>query len=77
MPAQDPARLTFEEALSALEQTVRALEEGNQTLEEAIALFEQGMRLARLCNERLDAAELRLRELGLDPDSHTEGEAAW
>lgn len=52
--------LTFEEAMARLEATVARLESGNLTLEEAVALYEEGMRLARICNQRLDAAELRV-----------------
>jgi len=55
-----PQELTFEEALAQLEATVARLEAGNLTLEEAVALYEEGMRLVRLCNQRLDAAELRV-----------------
>jgi len=56
-------RLSFEEAFSELEATVRRLEEGGLTLEESLALYERGMELAELCAEHLDQAELRVRQL--------------
>ena len=56
-------RLTFEEAFTRLEQTVQALEAGGLTLEEATGLYEEGMRLARVCNELLSATELRVTRL--------------
>lgn len=50
----------FEAVYRQLEDTVRQLDAGGQTLDEAIALYETGMRLARRCQELLDAAELRI-----------------
>ncbi len=55
--------LSFEEAYTSLEETVRALEEGGLPLSEATRLFEEGTRLARICNELLSAAELRITRL--------------
>ncbi len=55
--------LSFEEAYKKLEETVQALESGGLTLEEATSLFEEGMRLARLCTQRLDTAELKITQL--------------
>ena len=55
--------LSFEEAYTSLEETVRALEEGGLPLAEATRLFEEGTRLARICNELLSAAELRITRL--------------
>ncbi len=55
--------LTFEEAYASLEETVRALEEGGLSLAEATRLFEEGTRLARICNELLSSAELRITRL--------------
>ncbi len=69
-PAMDPsvADLTFEEAFGALEAAVEALSRGGLAIEELVAFYERGIGLARVCNDLLDAAELRVRELrdGLD-----------
>ncbi len=54
---------TFEAALAALEQIVRELERGDLPLEKSLALFEQGVRLSRECQERLQAAERRIEVL--------------
>jgi exodeoxyribonuclease VII small subunit len=59
-PSSLPA---FDDALGQLEETVQALEGGHLQLEEALALFERGMRLAQVCQEALDRAELRVRQL--------------
>ena len=55
--------LSFEEAFNQLEATAQALEAGALTLEQATALYEEGIRLARICNELLSAAELRITRL--------------
>ncbi len=62
---KDPAnsRLPFEEAYAQLEQTVKALEAGGIPLDEATRLFEEGMRLARVCQEHLAATELKVTRL--------------
>ena len=54
---------TFEEALGQLDAAVEALEGGQLELNEAVAIFERGMRLAQVCQEALDRAELRVRVL--------------
>jgi exodeoxyribonuclease VII small subunit len=56
-------KLTFEQAYADLEKIVAQLESGDLTLEEAVALYEQGQRLARLCGEMLDSAELRVQQV--------------
>ena len=57
------AELTFEQALARLDETVRALEAGDLPLDEATRLYEQGMKLARTCNEMLASAELRITKI--------------
>lgn len=61
-------KMSFEEAMAKLEDTVRRLEAGGLPLDEAVTLFEEGTRLARLCNERLDAAELKISQLTQSAD---------
>jgi exodeoxyribonuclease VII small subunit len=53
----------FEEAFAQLRETVEALENGGLALEEATRLFDQGMRLAKLCNELLSTAEMKIERL--------------
>jgi exodeoxyribonuclease VII small subunit len=65
-------QLTFEEALNRLEKITQTLEGGGLKLEEAIALFEEGMRLAKTCNEQLNAAELKISQIQTSPDQDLE-----
>ena len=53
----------FEDALNKLEKIVAKLEEGDVPLEESLKLFEEGIRLSRLCNQKLDEAEKRVEIL--------------
>ena len=63
MSETSAAELTFEQALARLDETVRALEAGDLPLDEATRLYEQGMKLARTCNEMLASAELRITKI--------------
>lgn len=58
---------SFEEATRRLSQIVSELEGGDLPLDRSLALFEEGVRLARAAEERLDRAERRVEELlGID-----------
>lgn len=57
---------TFESQLAALEKVVRQLEEGDLPLEESLKMFEEGVRLSRECQERLNLAERRIEVLMRD-----------
>ncbi len=59
---------TFEEALSQLETLVARLEAGDLPLEEALRAFEEGVRLTRVCAERLEDAERRVHLLTRTPE---------
>ena len=52
--------LKFEEALARLEEIVRSLEQGEVGLDEALVLLEEGVKLARFCNNKLDQAEAKI-----------------
>lgn len=56
-------KLSFEQAFEQLQTAIQRLEDGGLTLEESIAQFELGTRLAALCTEMLDRAELRVSRL--------------
>ena len=56
-------QVSFEELYRRLEETVERLERGGLPLEESIALYEEGMELAKSCQETLDKAELRITKL--------------
>ena len=59
----DPGPVNFEDAFTKLEDMVRNLEAGPLTLDESTRLFEDGMGLAKRCNELLSATELKVTRL--------------
>lgn len=62
-------RLTFEQALAAIESIVHELEEGQLGLEESLARYERGVKLLRQCHEQLQRAERRIELLtGVDAE---------
>src|SRR2546423_6684912 len=57
---------TFESSLEQLELIVRELEQGELPLERSLELFEQGVKLSRECQERLNQAQRRIEILMRD-----------
>ncbi len=55
--------IKFEEALEKLEDAVRRLESGNMSLDDSLVTFEEAVKLVKICNEKLEGAEQRVRIL--------------
>ena len=62
MDALNP-QLSFEEALAKLEAIVESMESGDVPLADLLARFEQGTKLLKTCESRLQDAELRIEQL--------------
>jgi exodeoxyribonuclease VII small subunit len=56
-------KLSFEEALAALEQVVSQLEGGQVPLEQSIALYERGDALKKHCEAKLGEAERKVEKI--------------
>ncbi|MET0624084.1 MAG: exodeoxyribonuclease VII small subunit [Pyrinomonadaceae bacterium] len=65
------AATSFEGQLASLERIVRELERGDLPLEQSLELFEQGVKLSRECQERLNEAERRIEVLLRGGDGST------
>ncbi len=61
---------TFETSLKEHEKIVRRLEEGDLPLEDSLKLFEDGVKLSRECQERLNQAERRIEVLLKDENGN-------
>ncbi len=61
---------TFEASLQELEKIVRSLENGDLPLEESLKLFEDGVKISRECQERLNQAERRIEILMKDGEGN-------
>ncbi len=59
---------TFEKDLKQLEDVVARLEQGDLPLDEAMKLFQDGMRLSRLCSQRLSTVEQEIKKLVAEGD---------
>jgi exodeoxyribonuclease VII small subunit len=53
----------FESSLKQLEEIVMKLEGGDLALDQALELFEEGIRISRHCNARLEEAERKVEVL--------------
>ena len=50
----------FEQAMKRLEEIVEQMESGDLPLEQLIVRYEEGMKLVKVCQERLASAEKRI-----------------
>ena len=57
------AKLSYEEALRALEEVVAALEQEDHPLEESLTLYARGQALLQHCRRLLQEAELKVQRL--------------
>lgn len=60
------AAMPFEAALDRLDQIVREMEDSALPLQRMLVLFEEGTLLGRRCQELLDRAELRIKQVVQD-----------
>ena len=59
----DKKELTFEHAMKELEVIVEQLEKGDVPLEEAISYYKEGMKLSKLCHEKLQNVEQQMEQI--------------
>ncbi len=64
--------LTFEQAMERLEEIVRLMESGTLSLDETVRYYEEGMRLLRFCQQKLAAAEQRVKMVVITDDGSIE-----
>ena len=62
--------MPFEEAVQKLEAVVEAMESGELPLETLLTRFEEGTRLVKICQTKLEEAELKIQTL----EKNTAGE---
>lgn len=72
-PEKPLEELSFEEALRALEEIVTRLERGDVPLEDSIALYERGAALKKQCEDRLNAAQMRVEAIRLSENGTPAG----
>lgn len=55
--------MDFEKKLGRLEEIVQKMERGDLALEDSLKLFEEGIKLSRECQTRLNEAEAQVKKL--------------
>jgi exodeoxyribonuclease VII small subunit len=63
---------TFEDSFTRLEKILEQLEGDDCTLEDTIKLYEEGLGLAKVCYDKLNNAELRIKEISKASKSSVE-----
>ena len=66
------AKLSFEKAMEKLEQIVQELESKELPLEKAIKKFEEGIKLSKFCNQKLEESEKKVTVLMEGQDGQLE-----
>lgn len=61
-------KLSFEQAMTRLEEIVTSMERGEAPLEQSLALFAEGTELLKQCTTLLDKAEQQVTKLARGAD---------
>jgi exodeoxyribonuclease VII small subunit len=64
--------ISFEKAFEALEKAVDELEEGGLDLDDALKKYEEGIKMARLCQAKLEKAKAKIEILMKEKDGKYE-----
>ena len=67
-----PDEMPFEEGLKKLEAIVEQMEGDELSLEDLLKHYEEGIRLAKGCQKKLDLAELKIKKLMPNVDGEDE-----
>ena len=57
------SKMTFEQAVTRIEEIVVSLERGDAQLDKSLSLFEEGVKLIETCGTMLDTAEQKVVNL--------------
>lgn len=55
--------LSFEQALANLEEIIQRMESGEAPLDSLITHYQTGVKMLKLCREKIEAAEMNIREV--------------
>ena len=56
-------KMKFETSMARLDEIVSELEKNERPLDESIQLFEEGLKLVRACNEKLNEFEAQVKDI--------------
>ena len=69
-PPAKTGSISFEDALNKLKATLEAMESEDLPLESLLTKYEEGVRLAKVCQDKLTEAELKIQQV----EKNTAGE---
>ena len=58
--------ITFEHAMSRLEEIIAALENNQISLEKSVDLFQEGIKLSKICSDKLAGIEDKVAKILVD-----------
>ena len=70
-------QMNVEETFAALDRIIGKLEKGDGSLEEAVADYEEGMKLVKSCNEKIEMIEKRILVLSGDQAEGTKDDGQF
>ena len=56
-------KMKFETSMARLDEIVSELEKNERPLDDSIQLFEEGLKLVRACNEKLNEFEAQVKDI--------------
>ena len=57
------SEIKFEKAMTRLENIVEELERGDLDIDKSLEIFEEGIKMSRLCSQKLNEAEAKIEKL--------------
>jgi exodeoxyribonuclease VII small subunit len=60
---EEQKELSFEEAMEKLEEIVEKLETGDVPLEKSIDYYQEGMKLSKLCSDKLNMVQEKMTKI--------------
>ena len=57
------SEIKFEKAMTRLESIVEELERGDLNIEKSLQIFEEGIKMSRVCSNKLNEAEAKIEKI--------------
>ena len=57
------SEIKFEKAMTRLESIVEELERGDLNIEKSLEIFEEGIKMSRVCSNKLNEAEAKIEKI--------------
>ena len=68
----EPEDISFEEALANLEEIVHRMESGDAPLDSLVQNYEKGVKLLKICRDKIEGAEMKIKEAQTSNDKYVE-----